>query len=233
MKFKIWVRMQRAKVITFLALLCFCASSIPLPLANFDFRDKDLKQPFPCQNSPCGCKTAEQCWSNCCCLTPKQRLAWAERNGVTPPSYAALPAKNPGDSSTIKSCCVKQLTPDNAIHLSGQTLSGCDPQSSNVSPQTTVKRLTNKVSCCQPKEYTQVSEATNNKKDKQSVLLMFALKCQGKSSAFTLLPWTILLSTPDVGLSQPVSTSVPLAATTEPVNVFQKPDTPVPRPFFF
>ena len=29
--------------------------------------EKDQSAPFPCQNRPCGCKTAEQCWKKCCC----------------------------------------------------------------------------------------------------------------------------------------------------------------------
>jgi hypothetical protein len=42
--------------------------------------------PFPCQGHRCGCTSAEQCWSHCCCFTPGQRLAWAAANGVDPPA---------------------------------------------------------------------------------------------------------------------------------------------------
>lgn len=42
-------------------------------------------EPFPCQQCGCGCATAEHCWSNCCCYTPAERLAWAAANGVEPP----------------------------------------------------------------------------------------------------------------------------------------------------
>jgi hypothetical protein len=48
--------------------------------------------PFPCQNNPCGCQTAEQCWSGCTCLTPEQRWAWAREHNVEPPPYAERPA---------------------------------------------------------------------------------------------------------------------------------------------
>lgn len=40
---------------------------------------------FPCQHGRCGCASAGQCWSSCCCHTPRERLAWAERHGVVPP----------------------------------------------------------------------------------------------------------------------------------------------------
>jgi hypothetical protein len=52
---------------------------------------KDLGQPFPCRNHPCGCQNAEQCWRNCCCFTPEEKLAWAEVHGIVPPPYAEQP----------------------------------------------------------------------------------------------------------------------------------------------
>jgi len=53
---------------------------------------KDSSQPFPCQQHACGCQSAEQCWTHCCCFTPEQRWAWAEANNVKPPAYAEKPA---------------------------------------------------------------------------------------------------------------------------------------------
>jgi hypothetical protein len=47
-----------------------------------------ISEPFPCQSHSCGCATAHQCWTSCCCYTPHQRLVWAVRNGVEPPSSA-------------------------------------------------------------------------------------------------------------------------------------------------
>ena len=42
--------------------------------------------PYPCQGHQCGCRSAEECWSHCCCFTPGQRLAWAAANRVDPPA---------------------------------------------------------------------------------------------------------------------------------------------------
>ena len=47
-----------------------------------------ISEPFPCQSHSCGCATAHQCWTSCCCYTPHQRLVWAGRNGVEPPPSA-------------------------------------------------------------------------------------------------------------------------------------------------
>jgi hypothetical protein len=45
-------------------------------------------QPYPCQNRPCGCGSAEECWKgDCCCFTLEQKLAWAVEIGVEPPGH--------------------------------------------------------------------------------------------------------------------------------------------------
>jgi hypothetical protein len=73
--------------------------------------------PFPCQNHPCGCRTAAQCWSGaCCCMTMREKVAWAEDNGIVPPQHAvqmaaAEPLNAEGlecdDSSPGMTCCSK------------------------------------------------------------------------------------------------------------------------------
>ncbi len=99
------------------ASVCFAyliaALGIPLPASVH----KDASQPFPCQDHPCGCQTAEQCWRNCCCFTPEERWAWARTHHVEPPSYAEKPAaqgwntvklRNRGKAETTraaKPCC--------------------------------------------------------------------------------------------------------------------------------
>jgi hypothetical protein len=54
---------------------------------------KDTDQPFPCQDNPCGCQNAEQCWTSCCCYTVEEHWAWARAHNVEPPSYAKRPAE--------------------------------------------------------------------------------------------------------------------------------------------
>lgn len=73
------------------------ASGLPLPLGGAQpasstsaaakrLAGKDRSQPFPCMDKPCGCTTAEQCFSSCCCDTPAELLAWAKANHVEPVS---------------------------------------------------------------------------------------------------------------------------------------------------
>jgi len=41
-------------------------------------------------DKPCGCATAEQCFSACCCNSPAELLAWAEANRVDPSTLFVL-----------------------------------------------------------------------------------------------------------------------------------------------
>lgn len=43
---------------------------------------KDRSVPFPCMYRGCGCKSAYDCWVNCCCFSPQERLAWAKGRGI-------------------------------------------------------------------------------------------------------------------------------------------------------
>lgn len=45
-----------------------------------------VSERFPCEGHGCGCASAGECWSACCCHTVEQRLAWALANGVRPPA---------------------------------------------------------------------------------------------------------------------------------------------------
>lgn len=64
---------------------------------------KDLSQPFPCQDNPCGCSSAEECWHHCCCHTNREKVAWAEKHHVTPPQFVIEAARKEELAST-RSC---------------------------------------------------------------------------------------------------------------------------------
>jgi hypothetical protein len=98
-----------------LALLCLAAILLPLPIAPVAQIDpgKDTSQPFPCQNRPCGCRSAEQCWKKCCCFTNSQKIAWAKANGVELPDYVLAAAKK--ETVTKKKPCAL-CSKDDARH---------------------------------------------------------------------------------------------------------------------
>lgn len=104
----------QAVILTLVSLsLLLCNTWIPVPITV----EKDLSIPFPCQAKGCGCSSAAQCWENCCCHTDSEKLAWAVRNGVTPPKWFS-PKENVAEaksSSGAKStgcccCCSKEKT---------------------------------------------------------------------------------------------------------------------------
>src|SRR5579872_5866002 len=99
-----------------LSLVAYLLATLGLPLPA-RARKETAGVPFPCQDHPCGCRTAEQCWKNCCCFTPAERLAWAKAHHVTPPAYAEQPAapggwrttprRRQGKTSATTSCCAR------------------------------------------------------------------------------------------------------------------------------
>ena len=86
---------------------------------------------FPCQGHGCGCNSAEACWLGCCCLTPAQRLAWAEENGVTPPSefLATLTAEDRADAENRAEA--EEARPAVAVCCGGHTNDCCAAKTKN------------------------------------------------------------------------------------------------------
>lgn len=70
-------------------LVAFVACFFPVPVRPIADESADSEN-YPCRGSLCGCRTAQQCWTSCCCTTPEERLAWAIENNVTPPANAVL-----------------------------------------------------------------------------------------------------------------------------------------------
>lgn len=115
-----------ARLTTWCAIIGYSlvASGLPLPLGGGAagggradaavakrLAAKDRTQPFPCMDKPCGCATAEQCFTKCCCNTPAETLAWARARAVEPALLAALERRagagpSPrADAAEAASCC--------------------------------------------------------------------------------------------------------------------------------
>lgn len=91
---------------TWLLLVAYAGAAlgVPLPMPSVAV-DRNSSTPYPCQHGRCGCRTAEQCWKSCCCHSPRERLAWAEAHGVTPPSYVVATVEREARSPQPRSCC--------------------------------------------------------------------------------------------------------------------------------
>jgi len=150
---------RRTAALTLVATLTVCTLGLPLPLRIEMPASKSSTEPYPCMNCPCGCKNAEMCWRNCCCQTQQEKLAWAKKNGVTPPAFVVVAAKaeqrltrqpSAPKSTAPKCCCCKAKS-------------------------------------CSPKPKTPVAKSSTAKSSTTSVVMFQALKCQGLAAHWVFL----------------------------------------------
>ena len=112
-------RLSQRQITSILLIAGFVAALLPIPLISSSHTNgKDLSLPFPCQNRPCGCRSAAQCKKKCCCFTDEQKLAWAIRNGVDPSEVVASTTKcSTTSESTRKVCCTsKNVAKSQVVH---------------------------------------------------------------------------------------------------------------------
>jgi len=104
-------KLTMRRLISLCILLSVCAMLLPLPVAflKTSSGEKDLSQPFPCQNRPCGCLSAEQCWKKCCCFTNEQKVAWGKANNVQLPAYVLEAARK--EAGTLGAKASGKATP--------------------------------------------------------------------------------------------------------------------------
>lgn len=173
----IW-RRQARRAVALSVVLFVCIRILPIPLAPTTGLEKDRSAPFPCQNRPCGCRSADQCWKKCCCFSNAQKLAWAKANGVHPPEYVVAAAKKeqPSKNCGTAGCCQR---PSKAIVA-------CD--------KTQRATATKSVHSCGEKTPKHPDPRPNAPADNQSGVVIIALaeECQGQSSLWNSLPWSIL-----------------------------------------
>ncbi|HEY1598762.1 MAG TPA: hypothetical protein VGG64_04125 [Pirellulales bacterium] len=91
---------------------------------------KDKSTPFPCQDRPCGCMSAEECFRGCCCFTAKQRLAWAiEHDVAAPPELLAAAEHEHADGDDhdhAESCCTAATTHTTTCSTPAGACASCD-----------------------------------------------------------------------------------------------------------
>jgi len=92
--------LQKGLAIALLSGLFFGIAGIPVVTPA----RKDRSRPYPCQDRPCGCASADECWHHCCCMTNKQKVAWASEHGVTPPDFVVAAAEQEEASKPAQAC---------------------------------------------------------------------------------------------------------------------------------
>ncbi len=161
------------------------ASGLPLPAvaaAVGEATKKDLSKPFPCMNRPCGCKNADECWHSCCCFTMRERLAWAEANGIEPPAFLreavarealADASGPPDDHAKLREekpcCCCGNCKARSAMAATIRARATCDKTSAPTTAASTTAA---------PTTAAPIRRAPNGRT--HSVVLLMALGCQGQ-----------------------------------------------------
>ncbi|WP_339745681.1 hypothetical protein [uncultured Rubinisphaera sp.] len=184
------IRITFRQAIALLVVLGMCASIIPLPMTVPVTAEKDRSTPFPCQDRPCGCASAKQCWKSCCCFTDSQKLAWAKANHVTPPDYVIAAAEKEASekSQVVKNCCAQHSVESQIVQA--VTPSCCQK---SASAEMACCKSAVPAGCCQ-EDSTSVAENEESTVKTQTVLTAFVLRCHGQSNFFwNSIPWSDLV----------------------------------------
>ncbi len=192
-------------------LLGVCAMLFPLPISPLpqNSPEKDSSEPFPCQNRPCGCLSADQCWKKCCCFNNAQKVAWAKANNVKIPDFVLIAAKTEQEANDRRE--IFSFSASNSGNQSGATsATSCE----HCAKQSLVK---SKYLCCQkaqdstvdatvsakpgPSESPIVAPAKKSAEDKPKrstpskskwVLAIYAAECQGQGPPSFCFPTSIV-----------------------------------------
>ena len=104
------LRSRRLCCGTILFAYLLAVFGVPVPAASA----RSQQGGYICQQGACGCQSASECWTGCCCFTPEQRWAWAKRHHIVPPPNAEKPTgpgwESPRQREAAKpkpACCVK------------------------------------------------------------------------------------------------------------------------------
>lgn len=183
-------------------------SVIPIPVSTSAIpAEKDRSQPFPCQNRPCGCRSAAQCWKKCCCFTDEQKLAWAKRNGVKAPEFVIAHARSQQSSKKLTLASTAQHHPRKQSCCTHTPKENCHQQ--NGQPD-----------CRHEKE---------TPRQPQVVIGIFAQECQGNKAGFSSLDWVIPTSMTTISSTIDVVGETPPTIPLLPVDVVISPPVPPPR----
>lgn len=207
---------QSARVLFGIAVMgTFCALTLPLPV-GFSVRlnesGKDASEAFPCQNRPCGCRSADQCWKKCCCFTNSEKVAWAKANNVTVPDFVLVAAKEEAAQAgnqqlLVKSCCsaklqspkctTSELTSSCSKCITGTVAGHSSPNcKSHRSTQTSASQVTLKRADSEPDTSSPNNGSTKSRVRWKWVLAFSVSECHGVSAHWFCLPPTILPDPP-------------------------------------
>lgn len=110
-------RLLRSRILMTIVVTLLTAAVVSVGLGPMGGPRTDER--FPCEDCGCGCASALECWTNCCCHTPIERARWALANDIMVPAWArrtldAVEAVRSAIGSdveiaTLPTCCRERL----------------------------------------------------------------------------------------------------------------------------
>jgi hypothetical protein len=154
------------------ALFAYLSAAVGYPIPTSAVARKDRSQPFPCQEHACGCQSAEECWSGCCCFTPEERWAWASEHNVQPPAYAEKPVAQGWQTTRLRDAEEHAADSHNCCEHDHKSVHSCCSES----------RVSEKcASCAEPtaaKDTSAATPETDQHAEVRWVLGVSALRCK-------------------------------------------------------
>lgn len=98
--------------IALISCILLQTSYLPLPIKV----RKDTDTPFPCQDSHCSCRNAEECWESCQCHTLTEKIAFAEEHGQEIPDWAIVESQRDASAKESSECECCQGTASASFH---------------------------------------------------------------------------------------------------------------------
>lgn len=109
---------RRSSSVVAVLLFAMVVQLVPVSIPTSKTRvEKDRSQPFPCQDRPCGCRSAEHCRKKCCCFTPQQKTAWAKKEARSRERTAALASTESTELKPVRQCCSTKRLPSSRSEL--------------------------------------------------------------------------------------------------------------------
>lgn len=221
-----YLRRHARRLVSLSLALALLAASIPLPYRGHRHPDKDRSVPFPCQDRPCGCRSAEQCWKHCCCFNLEQKLSWARHHGVRPPAFVLRAARTHGCAAATaprRACCASTTAVQTGAH-------SLRPATYRTCCKNAVAGPRDKSCCAQP---TCSAHAKLRPPGHNTVFVAALLtqKCQGAPWGWSVLTWSTIpepLAVRDFWL-EPALGRIAVTSDLVPIRAVNEPPVPPPR----
>ena len=235
-----------------LLLLCsMLLSIVPVPMpVDINGLGKDGSSPFPCQDRPCGCQSADGCWTSCCCFTPKERIAWAKRHQVEIPTDALksllIAAARPAAEKTTPSCTLPHRDPvektlsHSAVvaPVSSRMRDSRDEHNCCEEGHASETWSSTSTACCELETADEaaapVEEQTPDVRSskRKYAIGLFVDRCRGSGPHWNAIPWCVLPDLEDDPHAPAPSLRTPAFVMPVLDDVTFRPPVPPPRPTF-